>query len=73
MEEIVAESLDKVLSQFYGEIRKQDGREYEPDSLRVMQSSLYRHLSEKRYSKSILKDQVFNESRKILEGNESKV
>ena len=73
MEEIVAESLDKVLSQFYGEIRKQDGREYEPDSLRVMQSSLYRHLSEKRYSKSILKDQVFNESRKILEGNEIKV
>ena len=70
---MVAESLDKVLSQFYGEIRKQDGREYEPDSLRVMQSSLYRHLSEKRYSKSILKDQVFNESRKILEGNESKV
>ena len=68
MEEIDAELIYKVLSQFYGEIRKQDGREYEPDSLRVMQSSLYRYLSEKRYSKIILKDQVFNENHKILEG-----
>ena len=68
MKEIDAESLDEVLSQFYGEIRKQDGREYEPDSLRVMQSSLHRYLSEKGYNKSILKDQVFKESCKILEG-----
>ena len=68
MEEIDAESLDEVLSRFYGEIRKQDGREYEPDSLRVMQSSLHRYISEKGYNKSILKDQVFNASRKILEG-----
>ena len=69
MEEIDAESLDEVLSQFYEEIHKQDGREYEPDSLHVMQSSLHRYLSEKGYKKSILKDQrkVFNESRKILE------
>ena len=32
-----------------------------------MQSSLHRYLSEKGYSKSIWKDQVFNESGKILE------
>ena len=68
LEEIDAESLDEVLSQFYGEICKQDGREHEPDSLRVMQSSLHRYLSEKGYSKSILKDEVFNKSCKILEG-----
>ena len=36
LKEIDAESLDEVLSQFHGEICKQDGREYEPDSLRVM-------------------------------------
>ena len=47
LEEIEGESLDEVLSQFYGDIRKQDGKEYEPDSLRVMQSLLYRCLSEK--------------------------
>ena len=33
-----------------------------------MESSLYRYLSEKGYKKSILKDQVFNQGRKILEG-----
>ena len=37
--------------QFYWEIRKQDGKEYEPDSLRVMQNSLYRYFSEIGYSK----------------------
>ena len=63
-----AESLDEVLSQFFGEIRKQDGREYEPESLRVMQSSLHRYLSEKGYNKSILTDQVFKEYLEILEG-----
>ena len=68
LEETDAESLDEVLSQFFGEIRKQDGREYEPDSLRVMQSSLHRYLSEKGYNKSILTDQVFKESLEILEG-----
>ena len=62
LEEIDAESLDKVLSWFYGEIRKQDRREYEPDSLSVMQSSLYCYLSEKGYNKSILKDQIFVKS-----------
>ena len=41
LEEIDAESLDKVLSKFYAKIHKQDGREYEVDSLSVIESSLY--------------------------------
>ena len=68
LEEIDAESLDKVLSKFYAKIHKQDGREYEVDSLSVIESSLYCYLSKKRVQKSILKDQVFNQNRKILEG-----
>ena len=68
LEKIDSQSLDKVLSQFYGEICEQDWREYEPDNLRVMQSLLYRYLSEKAYNKSILKDLVFNAKCKILEG-----
>ena len=68
LEEIDAASLDKVLSKFYAKIHKQDGREYEVDSLSVMESSLYCYLSKKRVQKSILKDQVFNQNRKILEG-----
>ena len=37
--------LDAILQMFYGEVRKRDGGEYEPDSLAVMQSSLDRYLT----------------------------
>ena len=37
--------LDKVLSQFYAEVRKESSEDYEPDSLRVMQGALERHLN----------------------------
>ena len=39
--------LDAILQQFYAELRKEDGSEYEPDSLRVMLASLDRHFQEK--------------------------
>ena len=35
--------LDEILQHFYAEVRKEDGTEYEPDSLRVMLASLDRH------------------------------
>ena len=37
-----AQRLDKILSQFYAEVKKQNGQDYEPDSLRVMQSLIHR-------------------------------
>ena len=39
--------LDKTLSQFYAEVRKESGEDYEPDSFRVMQAALERHLKVK--------------------------
>ena len=48
--------LDKTLPQFYAEVRKESGEDYEPDSLRVMQAALERHLKSKLYPKSIIKD-----------------
>ena len=36
LEEFDAGTLDGILAQFYAEIRKQNGQEYEPDCLRVM-------------------------------------
>ena len=50
--------LDKTLLQFYAEVRKESGKDYEPDSLRVMQAALERHLKSKLYLKSIIKDRV---------------
>ena len=39
--------LDGILTKFYAEVRKKDGSEYEPDSLRVRQASLDRYLRTK--------------------------
>ena len=51
-------NLDKTLSQFYAEVCKESGEDYEPDSLRVMQAALERHLKSKLYPKFIIKDRV---------------
>ena len=63
-----AKQLDETLQKFFAEIRKKDGSEYEPDSLRVMLASLDRHLREKDAAFSIAKDIEFSNSRKVLEG-----
>ena len=65
--------LDKTLSQFYAEVRKESGEDYEPDSLRVMQAALEGHMKSKLYPKSIIKDREFLSSRKFLEGNARKL
>ena len=44
LEDIPVEEVDVVLCTFFVEARKQDGEDYELDSLVVMQASLYRHL-----------------------------
>ena len=61
--EYIPSELNNVLSQFYAELRKQDGSEYEPDSLRVMQAAIHKFLIEK-HTKSILSDIEFSESNK---------
>ena len=68
MHEIDPEDLDNVLKRFFSEIRKQNGQEYEPDSLRVMQAALHRNLVAKMYPANILVDLPFKGSRDVLEG-----
>lgn len=63
-----AKELDEMLQKFFAEVRKKDGSDYEPDSLRVMIASLDRHLKEAGSSISIAKDREFVNSRKVLEG-----
>ena len=65
--------LNEALSQFYAELRKENGQEYEPDSLKVMQAALDRHLRSKNFPKSILRDTEFLSSRKVLEGKARKL
>ena len=60
--------LNDILRRFYYEVRKENGNEYEPDSLRVMLASLNRHLIECKYPKSLISAPEFQTSRDVLEG-----
>ena len=72
-ETVRPEQLDQVLERIFACVCKQDGTEYEPGSLKVMQAALDRHLKEKGYSFSIIKDREFFNSRKVLEGKARKL
>ena len=56
MEKYAAEELNSTLGEFFAELRKANGDDYEPDSLRVMFSAIDRHLKSKSYPKSIRED-----------------
>ena len=68
LEEISKPQLDGILQLFFAEIHKNDGTNYEPDSLRTMMAALDRHLQDKGSTFSILKDWEFDASRKVLNG-----
>ena len=65
---IPPEDLDAVLQQFYAELCKKNGDEYELESLKVMQTALERHLHEAGRCYSIQKDREFQKSRKVFNG-----
>lgn len=46
---LVPEGLDKVLGQFYAEVKRKDEEDYELESLRIMQSSIEHYFKEKDY------------------------
>ena len=56
IEENEPEKLNKLLETFYAEVKNKNGDDYEPDSLRVMIAALDRHLNEKGYKFSIIRD-----------------
>ena len=62
-----AKELDEKLQRLFAEVRKKDGSDYEPDSLRIMIASLDRHLKETG-NISIAEDREFVNSGKVLEG-----
>ena len=62
------EMVDKALQKFYAEVRTKKDEDYEPDSLKVMRAALDRHLKNKNYPYSIIRDREFHHSKQILEG-----
>ena len=67
IESYYPQALDDLLNKFYVEIRKKDGTEYEPDSLRVMQATIDRYLRHKNYPASIITGREFTKSQETLD------
>ena len=63
---VPADALDKLLGKFFKDVRKQNGGEYEPDSLSSFQRSIQRRLKELKLSFNILKDEEFCRSIEVL-------
>ena len=58
--------LNALLERFYAELKNRNGEDYEPDSLKVMINSLDRHLKDKGYTLSIVRDREFSSSKQVL-------
>ena len=63
-------ALNKILEDFYATaaVRKKNGEDYEPDSLRVMVTAMDRYLADKGYKYSIIRGREFQSSKQVLEG-----
>ena len=60
--------FNSLLERFYAEIKNKHGEDYEPESLKVMITSLDRHLKNKGYKLSIIRDREFSSSKQVLDG-----
>lgn len=65
--------LDRLLSRFFMEVLRADGKPYQPDVLSTMHRGLKRYLDTKNYGINILKDEIFAKSRKVLAARRKKL
>ena len=63
---IQADELDNYIGSFLLSIRKSDGEQYEPDTLTSYHRGIDRHLRDKKYPFSLIKDKEFATSRAVL-------
>ena len=68
IEEHKPAELNRLLEKVYAEVKNKNGKDYEPDSLRVMIAAFDRYLKDKQYALSIVKDREFHSSKQVLEG-----
>ena len=71
LEEIPPQELDLYLSKFILAVKKKNGDEYEPTTLRGFISSIERYLKKYRYSESIITGQNFTKHERCLSQNKS--
>ena len=71
VQDIEPAELNKHLAEFIRSVRRKDGEDYEPSSLRCLVSSIERHLKKKNYyTKSIINDKEFELFRKCLQAKQ---
>ena len=69
-EDIPPQELDPYLSTFFSVVKKHDGNEYEPASLRGMLCSIERYLRMKGYQNSVTRDAAFHSTRNTLKNKQ---
>ena len=61
------EKLHNILRKFWAEVKKKrEGDDYQPESLKIMQSASERYLKEKNYPLSVVPSREFHNSQEIL-------
>ena len=66
IENIDANDLDVLIANFLLQVRKKDGEQYEPTSLRSFVSSFDRYLRKKDYSSTIMEGKDFRKTKEVL-------
>ena len=66
-EELTPQELNEYLSEFILSVKRKDGEDYEPSSLRGLIASFNRHFKEQKYPGSIIEGAEFEQTRKCLE------
>ena len=67
MEEISPEELNVYISEFIVSVRRKDGEDFEPSSLRGLVCSFNRHLKACKYPANIIEDKEFEQVRQALQ------
>ena len=73
IEQIPAVELNGLISQFIISVRRKDGEDYEPTSLRSLMASFLRYLKKNNYPSSLMNDAVFDKARKILQSKQKQL
>lgn len=64
IEEIPPEELDPYLTEFLWQVRRKDGREYDPNTFKDVRGSIQRYLQDHDYPHSIVKSPLFYKSQR---------
>ena len=73
VQDIEPAELNKHLAEFIRSVRRKDGEDYEPSSLRCLVSSIERHLKKNNSTKSIINDKEFELFRKCLQAKQKEL